>query len=451
MKKYIYQLLGLPLIFSLQAQAQISTIAGTGAGGHAGDGGSATTGQVFAPAGMARDAAGNIYVADQFNNAVRKISGGNISTIAGTFVAGYSGDTGSATVATAAMLNQPFGVAVDGAGNIYIADMSNHRIRKVTSAGVISTIAGTGAAGYNGDGIQATAAKLYNPSGVAVDGHGNVYISDRWNNRIRKIDTGGVISTIAGTGAYGFNTDSWPSAKLAMVARPLGIMIDAAGSVIFADQDNSRIRKVDSNGVITTIAGHHSGFCDYRTLDENAPCLSYPASVAMDTSGNLYVGDAGNRRVRLIYKSGYIKTIAGTGTNGYSGDGGPGQNANVSQANGLAVDNAGNVYFSDWGNNRVRYVVATVGVADINNNKTGEIEIYPNPVRSNGSFTVNINTAVAESATLFVTDITGTKIKETAINTNIATEFNLDVPSGLYILTATTSNGKWNKKIEVIH
>ena len=235
----------------------ITTIAGTGKGGFRGDGGPAIEAKLYFPAGVATDGAGNVYIADTDNNRIRKVdSTGTITTIAGGGVCclNYPGDGGPAVNA---QLWSPKGVAVDGAGNLFIADTDNDRIRKVDSAGVISTVAGTGDPGFRGDGGPAVKAKLFRPSGVVVDGAGNVYIADYAWNRIRKVDSTGMITTIAGSGPRddgGFGGDGDPAVK-AQLAHPSGVALDGVGNLYIADTDNQRIRKVDSTGTITTIAG----------------------------------------------------------------------------------------------------------------------------------------------------------------------------------------------------
>ena len=224
--------------------------------------------------------------------------------MAGTGTQGFSGD---GAAATSAQLNSPWDVAVDGSGNLYIADRNNNRIRKVDSSGNISTVAGTGTAGFSGDGAAATAAQLQNPQGVALDGSGNLYIADRGNQRIRKVDSAGVISTVAGNGMAGFGGDSG-AATAAQLWDPSRVALDGAGNLYIVDRVNDRIRKVDSAGVISTVAGREQ--------------LSTPWGVASDGAGNLYIADTGNHRIHKVDSAGVISTVAGSGTAGFSGDGG---------------------------------------------------------------------------------------------------------------------------------
>jgi trimeric autotransporter adhesin len=333
----------------------ITTIAGNNTAGYSGDGGAATAAELYDPRCVAVDGSGNVYIADAYNNRIRKVDpSGVISTFAGNGTAGYSGDGGAAT---AAELSYPRGVAVDGSGNVYIADQNNNRVRKVAPSGFISTFAGNGTAGYSGDGGAATAAKLYYPTGVAVDGSGNVYIADYFNHRIRKVDPSGVISTIAGNSNVGYSGDGG-AATAAKLYYPLGVAVDGSGNVYIADEDNHRIRKVNPLGIISTIAGNgtvgYSGDGGAATAAE----LDDPTGVAVDGSGNVYIADQANSVIRKVDLSGVISTFAGNGTFGYSGDGGVAIAAQLNHPAGVAVDGSGNVYIADYYNNRIRKVIS---------------------------------------------------------------------------------------------
>ncbi len=336
----------------------INTVAGDGIRGYSGDGGLATSAEVNIPYGLAVDTAGNIYIADLENNRIRKVtaSTGIISTVAGNGTAGYSGDGGAAT---SAEINFPYGVAVDSAGNIYIADNGNQRIRKVTvSTGIISTVAGNGIVGYSGDGGPATSAELDSPTGVAVDSAGNIYIADLENYRIRKVTAStGKISTVAGTGTQGYSGDGGPATS-AELYYATGVAVDSAGNIYISDVVNERIRKVTAaTGIINTVAGDGTGgFSGDGGLATSAE-LSAPWGVAVDTAGNIYISDVSNQRIRKVTAStGIINTVAGDGIAGYSGDGGAATSAELNYPYDVAVDSADNIYIADTLNNRIRVV-----------------------------------------------------------------------------------------------
>ena len=349
-------------IRKVDSTGTITTIAGTGRFGFSGDGGLAVGAELYNPAGVAVDGAGNLYIADTFNHRIRKVdSTGTITTIAGTWEGGFSGDGGPAT---AARLAFPRGVAVDGAGNVYIAAYGNKRIRKLDSTGTITTIAGTGGRGFSGDGGPAVEAELRNPSGVAVDGAGNLYIADTVNHRIRKVDSTGTITTVAGTGQYGFGGDGGPATAVRL-AYPDDVAVDGAGNLYIAESSDDRVRKVDSTGTITTIAG--TGRFGFR--GDGGPAvkadLFNPSGVAVDGAGNLYIADVSNHRIRKVDSTGTITTIAGTGERGFSGDGGPAVEAKLYNPRGVAVDGAGNLYIAESGNERIRKVDSTGTITTI--------------------------------------------------------------------------------------
>ena len=333
----------------------IFTFAGTGEPGFGGDGGAATEAQFNGPFGLAADGSGNLYVADIFNHVIRRIDPeGVITTMAGTGEPGFGGDGGPATEAE---LNHPRGVAVDGAGNVYVTDIGNNRIRRIDLEGVITTIAGTGERGFDGDGGAATEAELNGPAGVTVDATGNVYLIDYGNNRIRRIDPEGIITTIAGTGERGFGGDGGPATE-AQFNRPIGLALDGMNNVYVGDQGNHRVRRINPNGVITTIAGTgDQGFGGDGGLATEAQ-LSWPSSVAVDGADNLYVVGLGNCRIRRIDPDGVITTFAGSGPAGagcgHGGDGGPATEAQLKQAVAVTVDEVGNVYLADL--NQIRII-----------------------------------------------------------------------------------------------
>ncbi len=337
----------------VQFQGLITTVAGNGTTGYNGDNIAATGAELYSPAGVAIDSAGNLYIADIGNNRVRKVTpAGVITTVAGNGVAGYNGDN---IPATSASLYGPIGVAIDSSGNLYIAEQNNERIRKVTASGVITTVAGNGVAGYNGDNIPATSASLDDPFDVAVDSFGNLYIADYYNYRVRKVTASGVITTVAGNGIgdyfYGTNI---PATSASLF--PSSVTIDIGGNLYIADSTNDLVRKVTPAGLMTTVAG--TGVVGYN--GDNIPAVSAnldrPNGVAVDKAGNLYISDPLNGRIRMVTPAGVITTVTGNGVLGYNGDNVPATSANLNQAHGIAVDDAGHIYIADIGNDRIRKV-----------------------------------------------------------------------------------------------
>jgi len=270
---------------------------------------------------VAADGAGGFYVSSEFQNRIYRVAAnGSLSLTAGLGTSGFSGDGGPATTA---QLRLPDGVTVDSAGNLYIADKENNRIRKITNAGIISTVAGNGTRGFSGDGGPATAAQLYNPTGVAIDSAGNLYIADPVVDRIRKVTTTGIISTVAGNRTRGFSGDGG-LATAAQLFLPTGVAVDSAGNLYIADEGNvaigdsgsQRIHKVTTAGIISTVAGNGTrGFSGDGGL-ATAAQLNFPSGVAVDSAGNLYIADKGNKRIRRVTTAGIISTVAGNGNSG---------------------------------------------------------------------------------------------------------------------------------------
>jgi sugar lactone lactonase YvrE len=325
-------------IFNFTYTIIVSTLAGGGTAGFAD--GSGTTAQFNFPSRLATDAQGNIYVADVYNNRIRKITpAGIVSTLAGSSTAGFADGNGAA-----ALFDHPYGVAVDPQGNIYVADTWNHRIRKITPAGVVSTVAGSTAGSADGSGISA---QFSYPAGLATDAQGNIYVADASNNRIRKISPAGVVSTLAGS-TGGFADGSGTAAQFQY---PSGVATDAQGNIYVADASNNRIRKITAAGVVSTIAGNSvAGFADGNL---SIARFYNPLGIATDTHGNIYVADAANNRIREISPAGVVSTLAGS-TVGFAD--GSGSNAKFYTPAGIASDAKGNIYVADTYNHRIRLI-----------------------------------------------------------------------------------------------
>jgi uncharacterized repeat protein (TIGR01451 family) len=337
----------------------ISTLAGNGASPYLfGDGGPATLAGFSGNLGAAIDSANNLYVADAANYRVRKISpSGTITTLAGTGIDGDSGDGGLAANAEVGT----YAVATDLTGNVYIGGF--WRVHKIATDGIITTVAGNGTYGYSGDNGAATGAEIAGyVYGLAVDSAGNLYIADQGNQRIRKVTPAGIISTVAGTGVAGYSGDGG-SGTLAQINQPAGLAVDVAGNLYIADQLNNRIRKLAPDGTISTVAGNGVEGTGGDGGPATSAELTFPQAVAVDSSGNLYIGD-GNCAIRKVSRAGIMSTVAGTGTQAYSGDGGPALSAQVGQAYGLAVDSSGRIYVSDNYNNVVR-ILQPVGLGSL--------------------------------------------------------------------------------------
>ncbi|HEX3541888.1 MAG TPA: putative Ig domain-containing protein, partial [Acidimicrobiales bacterium] len=341
----------------------IVNFAGTvGATGNSGDGGPATAATLYSPSGEAFDGLGNLYIADFDNNRVRKVDpAGNITNFAGS-ADGSPGASGDGGPATAATLYGPAAVAVDAAGNVYIADRYNSRIRKVDTAGTISTVAGStnGLGGNTGDGGPAIAARLNNPTALAMDGAGNLYIDDIGNNRVRRIDSVGMITNFAGDpgGASGNTGDGGP-AVAATLSSPISLAVDAAGAVYIADLDNNRIRRVDPSGIITNFAGDPGGAVgDSGDFGAATAALLYrPNSVAVDRAGNVFIAEAADNRIKKVDTAGIIRPFAG-GVNQLpdGGDEGPAILAQVVSPVALVTDASGDLFYAD-SNQRIRHIV----------------------------------------------------------------------------------------------
>ena len=329
----------------------ITTVAGTGSPGFDGDSKEATSASLFYPNGVAVDTYGNIYIADYNNNRVRKVfaEDGTIKTIAGTGLNGFNGDD---IDAVDAHLSLPMCVVADKLGNIYICDFGNNRVRKVSAlTGIITTVAGT-------ESDLELKDTLRDPVGIAVDGSGNVYIADKGNNRVVKVSaSSGKITTVAGGGMCGYNGDGI-KATAAQLHSPYDVAVDAHGNIFIADRDNRRVRKVTkSTGIISTVTGTGMTGAIVDDIPAITAHLFYPSSVAVDKTGNLYIGDFFDNRVRKVRAhDGIITAIAGTGENGFNNDNIAATDAHLSSPTSVAVDQQGNIYIAEQGSNRIRKV-----------------------------------------------------------------------------------------------
>jgi uncharacterized protein (TIGR03437 family) len=347
---------------AVASQAQvISTFAGAGIEGFAGDDGPAIRAWLQRPGGLALDGKGNVYIGDTGNFRVRKVnSAGTITTVAGNGMLLYSGD-GVAATSTALFPQVPggyFAVAVDAEGNLFIADSANNRVRKVNTAGIISTVAGNGLPLFSGDGGPATSAGLGRPSGIALDQAGNLYIAELLSRRIRKVDRNGTISTFAGTGGLGSSGDGG-AASSASFQDPTAVAVDSSGNVYVTESSGLRIRRIDAaSGVIRTVAGNGTAGFSGDGGPATSAQLNGPLGIAVDAAGNLYIADGGNSRIRRVNSAGVISTIAGRGVSGFSGDGGPPTSAEIFFPADVAVDTDGTIYIADYGNNRIRRITA---------------------------------------------------------------------------------------------
>ena len=323
----------------------ITTYAGnTGKAGSSGDGGAAASAQLNGPIDLVIDISVNLFISDTNNYKIRKVNNaGIITTFAGTGTLGSDGDGGPATFA---QLTQPTGIAIDSYHNLYVADTSNHKIRMVNSAGIITTCAGTGSSGGGGDGGPATLAQFASPTGLALDISGNVYIADSSNNKIRMVNSAGIITTFAGAGLPSGGGDYGPATN-AYLSFPVGLSVDVNCNLYIADAGNNKIRLVSSTGIITTFAGKgiagSSGDLGAATFS----LLNYPTGVALDNIGNAYIVDSNNYRIRLVNSTGIITTYAGTGIPGSNGDGGIATSAQLYNPYEAALDKSGNLYIAD--------------------------------------------------------------------------------------------------------
>jgi uncharacterized protein (TIGR03437 family) len=409
---------GMYAVRKISANGVLSTVAGGDLySGYSGDKGPATSAVFNLIDGLAFDAAGNLYIADTGNNCIRKVdTNGIVTTVAGTGTAGSLGDGG---LATAARLNGPVDMLVDASGNLYIADQGNNRVRKVTPAGIIGTYAGTGIAGSAGDGGSALTAQLNEPSGLAMDSSGRLYVTERSGARVRRItpaSSGALIETFAGTGTAGFQGDGG-QATSAQLDGPYGLAMDSAGNLYVADNGTSqRIRKITPGGIITTLAGtlHYGGDGGPAT----AARLGFPQSVAADNQGNLYIADTENERIRLVGANGVIGTYAGTGIRGSAG--GPTAAATFNEPSGIALDSAGNLYIADASNFLIRKVSPAGVVGTVAGNGSGVSSGDNGPALSAGLGTPAA-VALGADSSIYIAESDGNRIRKIDPQGNITT------------------------------
>ncbi|MGA2593607.1 MAG: hypothetical protein ABSH32_27135 [Bryobacteraceae bacterium] len=424
------------------------------ASGYAGDGGAAASAQFAGPDALAVDSSGNLYISDTGNQRIRKVSGGSINTVAGNGTQGYSGDKGSAT---SAEVDEPSGLAFDSNGNLYIGDTGNFVVREVES-GNIFTIAGTNSTqGFQGntalgDGGAATSGELDNPSGMAVDSGGNIYIADPGSDLVRivcnnqtpapcKTLTAGDINTFAGVNSYGagYSGDGGPSTA-AQLNNPIGLALDAQGNLYIADTGNNLIRKVTAaTGIITTVAGNGgAGYSGDGGLAISAE-LNTPKSVAVDANGYIYIADSINSVIRAVAPDGTITTIAGNGIIGYSGDGGPATGAALYFPSGVAVS-GGKVYIADSGNNVIRLLTPVVQNPVVNANGVVNSGSYSSQGVAPGSIVSIFGTTLAGS-----TSAASSIPLPTSLSDVISVTFN-NIPAPLYFVSGQQINAQlpWN-------
>lgn len=430
--------LGLFLLLTVHnlCHAQIiTTIAGNGVGTgtYTGDGGPATDAGMDGPSGVTMDRAGNLYITEFNNHVVRKVSTtGIISTIAGTGTNGYNGD---GIPATAARLYRAADVVIDDSGKVYIADGSNYRVRRIELNDTISTYAGNGTTGFSGDGGSATMAQLSVTYGIVMDKNGNLYIANQSTQRIRKVTPGGIISTIAGNGSTAYTGDGGPATN-AGIYNPHGMAIDRKGNLYVAEIQHNCIRKIDTFGIITTVAG--TGVFGYSGDGgaATAATLRGPNGVAVDTIGNLYIADCSSHRIRKVDTFGIITTFAGNGTNGFGGDGGAASAAMLSYPVHVYIDSAGAIYVTDNGNDRVRKIIFPTPTQQTLP-AVKDLAIYPVPM-SNELIIENATTGTS----INILNIAGELVYSGQIHSSHEKISTGDFAPGMYQLQLVGSNGQ---------
>ena len=390
---------------------------------------------------MASDSAGRIYFADTYNNRIRMFdpASGLVTTVAGHGIAGYGDEfSGDGGPADSAHIYNPNAVTLDNSGNMYIADTYNQRIRKVDPAGTIITIAGKSMAGFSGDGGIADSAELNYPNNVAVDNKGNVYIGDGGNYRIRKVDATGNITTVAGTGVLGYSGDGGPAAS-AVLGATNDLFADKSGNIYIADAYNNRIRQIDTFGIIRTVAGNGVNAFSGDGGAATSASLSQPTGIRIDDAGNMYIADFGNSRVRKVDAAGIITTVAGNGSIGFSGDGGTALSATFNKPGQLAIGHNGDVYIADYFNFRIRKMTGTLSVPSIAATEFA-INVFPNPATD--EIVVSMGSLSSLPAQLLLYDATGSLLQNMTINEERQTVSMKHFAAGQYNVVVISKSGE---------
>ena len=419
-------LLFFSLFYCLNINSQtVTTIAGDGTNDFAD--GIGTAAKFKGPTGIAVDNNGNIFVADRLNHRIRKITtAGVVTTFAGSGVEGFLDGTG-----TTAQFAEPFDIAIDFNGNIYVADCLNHRIRKISSMGVVTTLAGDGTHGF-ADGVGSSALFKY-PEGIAVDNIGNIYVADAGNQRIRKITPTGDVTTLAGDGNFGFADG--PGAT-AMFGTPCSVAVDADGNIFVAEKQNNRIRKISTTGMVTTVAGNgNAGKTDGTGTEAQ---FRTPFGVTIDATGNIYVADSGNHRIRKITPAGVVTTIAGS-TLGYMD--GVGTAAKFKYPIGIFIATDGSIYLSESSGSRIRKITFTLDIDSYQMDY--QLSVYPNPVSS--LINLELNGLILSEITIF--DLNGKSVEFKNNFNNENTMYIGSLQNGFYTMKITTDKGIFYKKI----
>ena len=418
--------------------------------GYSGDGGPAVQAEFNGPRGVAIDPQGNIFIADAFNNRIRKVDlFGDVTTIAGTGKAGYSGDGGRAIDAE---LNYPTYIVLDDIGNLYFTDTYNYRVRKIDTGGKITTIAGNGKHIFAGDTSLATAASFDQPPyGLNFDRFGNLYIATKV--RVRKVDGNGIIHTVVGHGGSGYGGDGGLATN-ATSTYFTSIAFDAEDNMYVTEEYYHCIRKIDAAGIITRFAGTVSIDAQSKVTGDGGPAIDArmvsPTDMKFDKAGNLYVTDQGDGRIRKIDKSGIITTFAGNGTNVHSGDGSNAPNAGLFEPYGLAIDNDGNFFFTETSSNNsqksndVRFIFG----GDVSAASL-PIKIYPNPT-FNGVFRALFESKYEDDVDIEIVNQAGQVVYRQTGQTNRYIAFRME-PTGVFFIHAKSIHGHWQSKISVVH